>query len=101
MGGTKTCLRSVTLTRDIPISPTHGNLPGLAHTSQHQQPGTAAAGVVEELLWFISGATNAKLLSDKGVGIWDGNGSREYLDRVGLAHRYHICPKSQWCPVKS
>ena len=45
------------------------------------------AGVVEELLWFISGATNSKLLSEKGVNIWDGNGSREYLDRVGLSHR--------------
>ena len=48
---------------------------------------STAAGVVEELLWFISGATNSKLLSDKGVSIWNGNGSREYLDRVGLAHR--------------
>ena len=47
----------------------------------------SVAGVVEELLWFISGATNSRLLSEKGVGIWDGNGSREYLDRVGLAHR--------------
>ena len=47
----------------------------------------SVAGVVEELLWFISGATNSKLLSEKGVGIWDGNGSREYLDRVGLDHR--------------
>jgi len=24
---------------------------------------------------------------NKGIGIWDGNGSREYLDSVGLAHR--------------
>lgn len=38
-------------------------------------------GVVEELLWFVAGSTNAKLLQDKGVHIWDGNGSREYLDR--------------------
>lgn len=28
-------------------------------------------GVVEELLWMISGSTNAKVLSDKGVKIWD------------------------------
>lgn len=44
-------------------------------------------GVLEELLWFISGKTNAKLLSDKGVRIWDGNGSRDYLDSIGLTHR--------------
>nr|CAD1842849.1 unnamed protein product [Ananas comosus var. bracteatus] len=44
-------------------------------------------GVVEELLWFISGSTNAKVLQDKGIYIWDGNASREYLDSAGLAHR--------------
>ncbi|CAD6257100.1 unnamed protein product [Miscanthus lutarioriparius] len=44
-------------------------------------------GVVEELLWFISGSTNAKVLQEKGIHIWDGNASREYLDSVGLAHR--------------
>jgi dihydrofolate reductase / thymidylate synthase len=44
-------------------------------------------GVAEELLWFVKGATNANELKEKGVGIWDGNGSREYLDSVGLNHR--------------
>ncbi|KAG0493542.1 hypothetical protein HPP92_004536 [Vanilla planifolia] len=44
-------------------------------------------GVVEELLWFISGSTNAKVLQEKGIHIWDGNGSRDYLDSVGLVHR--------------
>ncbi|CAO2617234.1 Thymidylate synthase [Lemmus lemmus] len=34
-------------------------------------------GVLEELLWFIKGSTNAKELSSKGVKIWDANGSRE------------------------
>jgi dihydrofolate reductase/thymidylate synthase len=47
----------------------------------------AAAGVVEELLWFIRGSTNAKELQDKGVHIWDGNSSRAFLDSVGLGHR--------------
>jgi dihydrofolate reductase/thymidylate synthase len=41
-------------------------------------------GVVEELLWFIKGSTNTKDLSGKGVHIWDGNSSREYLDSVNL-----------------
>lgn len=41
-------------------------------------------GVVEELLWFLRGSTNSKELGDKGVHIWDGNTSREFLDSVGL-----------------
>ena len=44
-------------------------------------------GVVEELLWFVRGDTNAKHLSDKGIKIWDGNGSRAFLDSRGLHHR--------------
>jgi dihydrofolate reductase/thymidylate synthase len=39
------------------------------------------------LLWFIKGSTNAKELSDQGIHIWDGNGSREYLDSIGLTER--------------
>jgi dihydrofolate reductase/thymidylate synthase len=44
-------------------------------------------GVAEELLWFISGNTNAKILQDKNIHIWDGNGSKEYLSSIGLGHR--------------
>ncbi|KAE9586639.1 putative dihydrofolate reductase, Thymidylate synthase [Lupinus albus] len=44
-------------------------------------------GVVEELLWFISGSTNAKVLQEKGIHIWDGNASKEYLDSIGLTDR--------------
>ena len=44
-------------------------------------------GVVEELLWFIAGDTNARHLSDKNVKIWDANGSRDFLDKRGLHHR--------------
>ena len=50
-------------------------------------PPPLPAGVAEELLWFISGSTDARLLQAKGVHIWDGNGSREYLDSIGLPHR--------------
>lgn len=39
--------------------------------------------VIAELLWFIKGSTNSKELSDQGVHIWDGNGSREFLDKLG------------------
>lgn len=44
-------------------------------------------GVAEELLWFVSGTTNANLLKEKGIHIWDGNSSREYLDSIGLTDR--------------
>ncbi|KAL1923031.1 uncharacterized protein VTP21DRAFT_9407 [Calcarisporiella thermophila] len=44
-------------------------------------------GVIEELLWFVRGDTNAKNLSDRGIKIWDGNGSREFLDRLGFTNR--------------
>jgi dihydrofolate reductase/thymidylate synthase len=44
-------------------------------------------GVAEELLWFISGSTNANLLRDKDIHIWDGNASKEFLESRGLGHR--------------
>lgn len=43
--------------------------------------------VIEELLWMIKGCTDSKKLSEKGVKIWDANGSREYLDSIGLKDR--------------
>uniref|UniRef100_A0A0B6Y8R4 Thymidylate synthase n=1 Tax=Arion vulgaris TaxID=1028688 RepID=A0A0B6Y8R4_9EUPU len=44
-------------------------------------------GILEELLWFIRGSTNGHELSEKGVHIWDANGSREFLNSRGLHHR--------------
>jgi len=44
-------------------------------------------GVAEELLWFIHGSTNAKLLQEKNIHIWDGNASKEFLQQRGLGHR--------------
>lgn len=38
-------------------------------------------------MWFIRGQTDSTILSAKGVKIWDGNGSREALDRIGLIER--------------
>lgn len=43
--------------------------------------------VTTELLWFVSGCTSSKPLSDAGIHIWDGNGSREFLDKLGFTHR--------------
>ncbi|XP_044751158.1 thymidylate synthase-like [Coccinella septempunctata] len=44
-------------------------------------------GVVEEMLWFISGSTNSFHLSSKNVHIWDANSTREFLDAAGLPDR--------------
>lgn len=44
-------------------------------------------GIILELLWFIAGCTDGKRLSEQGVRIWEGNGSREYLDSIGLTDR--------------
>lgn len=44
-------------------------------------------GIVKELLWFIKGSTDAKLLSKQGVKIWDANGSRDFLDDLGFTSR--------------
>ena len=40
----------------------------------------------KELFWFIKGSTDNKLLQQSNVHIWDGNGSREFLDSRGLSH---------------
>ena len=45
---------------------------------------TAWKTCLKELLWFIRGETEAKLLQEQGVHIWDGNSSREFLDSRGL-----------------
>ena len=45
---------------------------------------TAWKTCLKELLWFIRGQTDSKLLQAQGVHIWDGNGSRDFLDSRGL-----------------
>jgi dihydrofolate reductase / thymidylate synthase len=42
--------------------------------------------VLKELLWFIQGKTDSKLLEQQGVNIWKGNTTREFLDQRGLKH---------------
>lgn len=44
-------------------------------------------GVAEELLWMVSGKTNTLILKEKGITIWDGNTSREFLDESGFYDR--------------
>lgn len=41
-------------------------------------------GIVEELLWMLRGETDAKILHDRGIKIWDGNSTDPaYLARTG------------------
>ena len=40
--------------------------------------------IFEELALYLSGKTDNKILQDKGIHIWDGNTSREFLDKRGL-----------------
>jgi thymidylate synthase len=43
-------------------------------------------GIVHELIWFISGNTSIKYLQDNGINIWNGNTTREFLDKRGLTN---------------
>jgi len=45
---------------------------------------TAWKTCLKELLWFIRGETDNKILKQNGVHIWDANSSREFLDSRGL-----------------
>lgn len=47
---------------------------------------TAWKTCLKELLWFIRGDTDNKILKEQGVHIWDANGSREFLDSRGLTN---------------
>lgn len=42
-------------------------------------------GVLFELLWFINGNTNANILRNNKVHIWDANASRQFLDSRNLS----------------
>jgi thymidylate synthase len=41
---------------------------------------------LKELLWFIKGETDNRILKENNVHIWDDNGSRDFLDSRGLSH---------------
>ena len=40
----------------------------------------------EELMWFIQGKTDNRILKSKNVHIWDGNSTREFLHSRNLYH---------------
>lgn len=41
---------------------------------------------LKELLWMLRGQTDNRILQQQGVHIWDGNSTREFLDKTGLEH---------------
>ena len=47
---------------------------------------TAWKTCLKELLWFIRGETDNKLLQKQGVHIWDGNSTKEFMESRGLGH---------------
>ena len=47
-------------------------------------------GIIEELLFFIRGDTNSKILEEKGINIWKGNTNREFLDANGFNYRKEV-----------
>jgi len=42
--------------------------------------------IVQELLWFLSGSCDSKVLESENCNIWKGNTTSEYLEKRGLAH---------------
>lgn len=44
-------------------------------------------GIIEELLFFLKGETDSKILEEKNVNIWKGNTSREFLDSLDMKYR--------------
>jgi dihydrofolate reductase/thymidylate synthase len=45
-----------------------------------------ARGIFEELMMYLRGQTDNKILQSKDVHIWDANTSRKFLDNIGLQH---------------
>ena len=43
--------------------------------------------IFEELVWFMRGQTDSKILENKKVNIWKWNSTKEFLEKVGLDYR--------------
>lgn len=50
--------------------------------------------IFEETMMFLRGQTNVSALKEKGISIWDGNSSREFLDNKG----FHNWPEGEIGP---
>jgi len=47
---------------------------------------TAWKTCLKELLWFIRGKMDNKILNEQKVHIWDGNSTKEFMESRGLSH---------------
>lgn len=47
-------------------------------------------GIIEELLFFLRGDTDTKILEEKGINIWKDNTSKEFLEAKGLPYKEGI-----------
>lgn len=45
------------------------------------------SSIVKELLFFISGKTDCNILKQQGVNIWNGNTSKDFLEKKGLNYK--------------
>jgi len=63
---------------DLKFSLRNGSLPVLTTKKMFTR------GVLAELLWFMSGSTDSRILESQGVHIWKGNTSTEFLQKRGL-----------------
>ncbi len=43
-------------------------------------------GVIEELIFFLQGKTNSKILEEKGINIWNGNTNKDFLQKMNLPY---------------
>lgn len=51
----------------------------------------ATENMVKELLWFIRGIPDSKILEDQGCNFWKGNSSKEAIANLGLSYREGDC----------
>ena len=66
--------------------------PGIAHHNEEYAEGVNVYFDKKSYFsqnWHLKGATDAKLLQEKDVHIWDGNSTREFLDSNGF-YNYEI-----------
>tara|TARA_Y100000389_G_scaffold50722_1_gene46412 strand:+ start:1534 stop:2406 length:873 start_codon:yes stop_codon:yes gene_type:complete len=48
-------------------------------------------GIILELLWFLKGETNSKILEEQNVNIWKGNSSKEFIQKQNLHYEEGEC----------